>query len=231
MPPLMPRWMLRNIVYSHSVNLPKMEKFIPIEDRCGKCLVPIKGKSQHWQQSLDKWVCPQCYVAPKYEKSPAWWDSIDRRPPHVGGSFVDTVSGLMEFDGNLGHTMYRYYIGARSKKSNYMKCRVCGEVFYKGFDIVTLKAHKDKLLPSCFKRLDKALELIRVIKSCIVCGKPQWNEKWGVLLCPQGDCISTWMFDGSKDYHRIYGAMLRARESWWKNATVATDSHDACEGV
>lgn len=183
---MIPRWVIRNIIFPHSSKLEKRVLWKKPEDTCTICNQEMKiGESRRWwcrDKEPGVWVHLSCYNKTHhvevYRPLPAHYQS--------------TV--LQGYKGNLPHWQYKYMKGAKYVDSNFAQCRCCDMIMY-GHE--ARLEHKKMFDPSCCKRLDMAYAELQQV--CVVCGQPTTNREWGVPLCRDDNkayqsCINDWMF-------------------------------------
>lgn len=198
-----PAYILRRFVAPGGVRLAKRADFTDIAGECPTCHNPVIWKKFQSSRQLEG-VDRNGHVY-HYGCQP-----FTRVYPGEDPWCTDQAEKKAILPGNLDVEEYRYWIGFKDRASLYAKCRCCGTEVYGPKDRAKHFRDSDFLIGTnqCTTRLVLAYkQLLDISTSCIVCKKQRFNQqKWGVPLCEQPECINGWKFDT----HALYVG-LRAR--------------------
>lgn len=124
------------------------------------------------------------------------------RPRYVQSSFSERPRGFQIVDrryqkkcpvivGNLPNEEYRFWRGSPEECLRMTQCRMCREIALSDSERAAHRA-----ATHCTTNLIAIYRLARAPRHpiCMVCGRITLNEKWGVPLCDDADCISDWKF-------------------------------------
>lgn len=99
-------------------------------------------------------------------------------------------------DGNLDDSEYRFWVGSRTKSSEFCSCRACHVFMYTAGERIRHKQVPKGVEP-CTVRLTAAYRNLLLGNKCIVCEGATYNAKWGVPLCQMKSCITRFKFEVS----------------------------------
>ena len=124
------------------------------------------------------------------------------RPRYVQSSFSEHPRGFQIVDkrhrekrpviiGNLPNEEYRFWRGSPEESLHLTQCRMCRFVAMSASERAAHRA-----VTHCTTNLVAIYRVAREPRhpTCMVCSRVTHDEKWGVPLCNDEDCISDWKF-------------------------------------
>lgn len=198
-----PRWLLRQLVMPGGA---RFEKRKPLELRASlsprlmarvRCAV-CSEITYSGDRTVHNGICYHqiCFAA---------WDADRKRRLQPLGT-VDNPFGaiipatvMSKADvppGNLGQSLYRYWVGSRMSGVDYALCRVC-RTPVQSSDRMTFHKLETKFRVaghSCQQLIDKVIPLLVARHQCVICRATTDCTRFGFPICSDG-CEINWRFN------------------------------------